>query len=102
MDYFQETILPTWRVFIKAIKQSNPFREAWIEVTTAKYGKMICLQHDSPTRWSSTISMLAKTVDVKDAVLEMYAKAPEKQRVCYYYCFYLLIFKGKGSFMAFE
>jgi len=80
-DYFEGTFLCSWREFISTLRKSDPFNRVWREITLAQFGKTVLLQKDCPTRWWSTISMLAKAVKVKDCVLLMVAKAPEKQRV---------------------
>lgn len=70
-DYFEEAYLLEWRVFIKRLRKSHPFLEMWIQCCHQYFGKEIVLQTDTPTRWSSTVTMLAKAVSVKEAVERM-------------------------------
>lgn len=70
-DYFEDSYLAQWRTFIRRIRKSHPFAELWNQCCEQFYGKGIILQIDTPTRWSSTVAMLAKAVTVKEAVERM-------------------------------
>jgi hypothetical protein len=67
----EEVYLVEWRAFIKRIKQSKPLEDLWNECTTQLFGKLIMLQKDTPTRWSSTVMMLKKAFFVRLAVERM-------------------------------
>jgi len=71
-DYFESDYLTEWRAFIKRMRQSNPFRELWINCCKQYNGNEIILQQDTETRWSSTISMMAKALTVIEATERMY------------------------------
>ncbi len=71
-DYFSGSYLAEWRIFVKRIRKSNPFREMWKQCCLQFYDSEITLQIDTPTRWSSTVAMLSKAVVVKSAVERMY------------------------------
>lgn len=71
-DYMEDRFLLSWRTFIKRIRKSNPFRELWVECCQQFYGKEIILQSDTPTRWSSTVSMAYKSLSVKQAAERMF------------------------------
>jgi hypothetical protein len=53
-------------------RQSNPFAENWKDCCKQCYDKEVTLQIDTPTRWSSTVSMLSKAFSVKEAVERMH------------------------------
>jgi len=82
-EHLENDYLVLWRQFIRRIKQSNPFKIAWDKSCIEKYSKVISLQKDTPTRWSSTVSMMEKCASVKDAVLDMISKAPDSQKVLF-------------------
>ena len=64
-DYFEDNFLAKWRLFVSRLRQSKPFEELWNECCRASLGKEVILQPDTPTRWSSTVNMLSKAVEVK-------------------------------------
>jgi hypothetical protein len=90
--------LAEWRSFVGHIHSSNPFKELWDEICTTKYNKLVGLQPDCITLFSSTITMLAQAVSVKEAVEMMYKwtiseKEWEKHHVCTVVSSYFLIYR---------
>jgi hypothetical protein len=79
IDYLEEHYLNDWRTFIKRIHKSNPFSEEWDRCCNILYNEKKYLQIDTPTRWSSTVSMLEKAVNVKEAVLTMHSQLSTKK-----------------------
>lgn len=79
--YLEADYLVPWRAFIKAINQSNPFKEAWDKCCVGAFGKKIKLQKDCPTRWSSTVVMIRKAVKTKEAVKQMIGFVRQEQRL---------------------
>lgn len=73
-DFCEDIYLIEWRSFIKRIRQSHPFAEAWEDCCKFCYKKKIVLQKDTETRWSSTVAMIMKACEVKEAVLSMSLK----------------------------
>jgi len=71
-DYLEADYLTNWRTFVARTHKSHPFNEIWEECCQQFYGAKKILQLDTPTRWSSTVMMLAKAVTVKLAVERMY------------------------------
>jgi len=71
-DYFEKYYLQCWRTFVKRLHQSKPFEDLWVQCCQVHNGKEVVLQSDSPTRWSSTVSMLGKATTVKLAVERMF------------------------------
>lgn len=61
------------------LRQSKPFEELWNECCRVSLGKEVILQPDTPTRWSSTVNMLCKAVEVKLAVERMVIASNEKK-----------------------
>jgi 5'-deoxynucleotidase YfbR-like HD superfamily hydrolase len=78
-DYLEEHYLNDWRTFIKRIHKSNPFSEEWDRCCNLLYNEKKSLQIDTPTRWSSTVRMLQKSISVKDAVLTMHSQFSAKK-----------------------
>jgi hypothetical protein len=70
-DYFEDAYLLEWRAFIQRLNKSQPFLELWQQCCMHFYGKIVVLQLDTPTRWSSTVNMLAKGLTVMEAVERM-------------------------------
>ena len=92
-DYFEEIYLVEWRAFIKRIKQSKPFEDLWNECTTQLLGKLIMLQKDTPTRWSSTVMMLKKAFLVRLAVERMrIVTAGSEHQVLFYFLPFFFFF----------
>jgi hypothetical protein len=60
--------LAEWRILIKKINKSNPLRELWQQCCVHVMAKEVELQIDTPTRWSSTVSMLAKAITVQEVI----------------------------------
>ncbi len=98
-DYFENVFLVEWRTFISKLRKSNPFRELWAESCRASLeSEEVVLQVDTPTRWSSTVSMMQKAFSVRKAVNLLYlmtsqdAKLKEYQVLFFSLLFLLFIF----------
>jgi hypothetical protein len=87
-DYFEDNFLAKWRPFVSRLRQSKPFEELWNECCRVSLGKEVILQPDTPTRWSSTVSMLSKAVEVRLAVERMVIVSNEKKNHEVYFIYY--------------
>lgn len=61
-----------WRAFVARLRKSDPFSRLWDESCQQILGEHEILQPDTPTRWSSSVTMLMKAVKVKGAVERMF------------------------------
>lgn len=61
-----------WRAFVARLRKSDPFSQLWDESCQQILGEHVILQPDTPTRWSSSVTMLMKAVKVKGAVERMF------------------------------
>jgi hypothetical protein len=97
-DYFEDNYLAIWRPFVSRLRQSKPFEELWNECCRVSLGKEFILQPDTPTRWSSTVDMLSKAVEVKLAVERMVIATNDKKNhevhyiICYLFIYYIMFY----------
>jgi hypothetical protein len=92
-DYFEEHYLVEWRKFIKRIRKSHPFSETWDTCCELCLEGKVTLQKDTPTRWSSTLSMMDKAVKVNKAVERMsHINTLSAEEKVLRFCFKILLF----------
>jgi hypothetical protein len=86
-DYLEADYLQAWRTFVARTHKSHPFNDLWDECCQQCYGAKRTLQIDTPTRWSSTVTMLAKAVTIKQAVERMYHITQQAEHLEHHVCF---------------
>jgi len=72
-DYLDNAYLENWRKFVRRLHSSDPFYRLWKNCCMEIYGKKVKLHLDTPTRWSSSVSMINKASNLSEAVEKMYS-----------------------------